>query len=104
MATTNESTVRVQGYVSQRNGRTIETEKAVRVTLETFDGEAVALDTTWIPRSVCEDLRIKRVQDADGVSFEFSARVAAWWCRKQDTRPGWQRRGERFAPMATRPY
>lgn len=101
----NGATVQVWGYVSNQNGRTVETQKAVRVTLKMFDNDSVNLDTTWIPRSVCEDLRIERVQDEDGtVSFEFSAKVAAWWCKKQDTRAGWQKRGERFAPMATRPY
>lgn len=49
MATTSESRVHVWGYVSNRNGRTVETEKAVRVTLKMFGEESVNLDTTWIP-------------------------------------------------------
>lgn len=101
----NGAMVRVWGHVTQQNGRTVETPKAVRVTLKMFDDQAVNLDTTWIPRSVCEGLTIKRVQEGDGtVAFEFSAKVAAWWCRKQDTRAGWQKRGLTSAPMATRPY
>ncbi|HWA29140.1 MAG TPA: hypothetical protein VG734_26050 [Lacunisphaera sp.] len=82
------------------------TEKAVRITIETIDGDYFSsIDTTWLPRSICQDLKVVTVTEDDGGKrYDVSATVPAWWVRKLDTRTSWEKRGMTRPPMATRPY
>lgn len=93
--------VRIAGFCATTNhGAPITTDKAVRVTVHTVDGDSIGLaDTTWLARSLCEDLTVSKYQHRDGsVEFEVTASVPAWWVRKLDTRPAWVRRGDARAP------
>lgn len=93
------------GYSPARRGEATQTPKAVRVTVREIDGEDVAADTEWLPRSIATRLEVRRVREDDGsVSFEVRADVPEWWVRKLDTRAAWQKRGLAAPPMAQRPW
>jgi hypothetical protein len=81
------------------------TDKAIRITVDYIDGEALRADTVWLPRSICTDLEVKRVTEDDGaIVTEVRATVPMWWVRKLDTRAAWQKAGRSAPPMAQRPW
>lgn len=101
------NTHRIFGYVPLcgSSKRPIVTAKAVRATVVDVDGEEVRAATVWLPRSIARDLKIVKVNDPEnGVSYELTATVPAWWVRKLDTRAAWQVAGHRAAPFATLPW
>lgn len=95
---------KIFGYCPSPNGIPVQTSKAVRVTVLVVDGEVVTADTCWLPRSISEDLQIKRVENEGVVGFEVRATVPNWWIRKLDIRPAWQKQGMSAPPMAQRPW
>jgi hypothetical protein len=99
------ATHKITGYIPQGyTGRPQMTAKAVKVTIESVDGDHFRGESTWLPRSIAAGLVVREERDDDGSrATAFSATVPAWWLRKIDTRAAWEVRGHRSAPMATRP-
>ena len=93
-------TARISGYCPARKM----TDKAIRITVESVDGEFVNASTTWLPRSICSDLALVEKAEDDGTRYlAVSATVPAWWVRKLDTRTAWEARGMAGPPHATQP-
>lgn len=73
--------------ITGRNGKGLQTEKALRVNVFTADGEDFpSCETAWLPRSICESVEVwtETRQDSSGEYKVdcFRATVAAWWTRK----------------------
>ena len=99
-----KTTAQIFGYCPSPNNTSVQTPKAVRVTVRTIDGDTADADTCWLPRSIATDLQIKRhVIDGCPV-FEVTATVPMWWVRKLGTRARWQKAGLSAPPMAQRPW
>jgi hypothetical protein len=105
MHTTHNGPHKIRGVVPEGHDRKPRlTEKAVRATVEYVDGEDVRVDTEWLPRSICSDLKVFEAEE-DGCKYTaFTATVPAWWVRKLDNRTAWQHAGMARPPQATRPY
>lgn len=97
------NSARITGYLPGRKM----TAKAIRVTLETVDGETARIDTTWLPRSICMNLEVKEVEEDFCKFLVFTADVPAWWIRKVSPPPMTRtefREAMRRVPYATKPF
>ena len=97
-------THRIFGYSPAPRGFATQTPKAVQVTVYEIDGEDVRADTCWLPRSIAEDLEVRRVMQDGVATYEVRATVPAWWVAKLDTRAAWQKAGMTRPPMPQRPW
>ena len=97
--------VAVTGHVGVQGGNDspIVTEKAWRVTFDTVEGLDVACaESHWVPKSIVVGDGMVTQRDKNGVWYEFKGMVPAWFLRKLDTRPEWQRRGYARPPSPVR--
>lgn len=98
--------VQIKGTIGVQGGNDapIITAKAYSVTVRTVDDSEFRGDSAWLPKSIATDAQVRETREGGVVGYEISATVPAWWVKKIDTRPSWQRRGFARPPHGQRPF